>query len=466
MNRYEAIRELGYNSFYDFVQLCWRVLEPKTVFIENWHIQKICECLEMVSTGKIQNLLINIPPRCMKSLLVSVFWPVWQWLRNPGHRFLCASYAQTLSTRDAVKARRLLNSPFFIKHFGDIVKLHDDQNTKNRYDNTKMGYRIATSVGGIGTGEGGDTIIVDDPHNTQGALSERKREECIIWWDETMSTRLNDAKTGSKIVVMQRLHEQDLTGHILQQEPGEWFHLCLPMRYEGGENDERKNDGELLWPAKFPEAEIKKLEIRLGNYGTAAQLQMRPGPRGGNILNVDNVQIYDTMKTWPRMKWMRVVDFAHSKKQRTGHDPDYTSATLMAIYENNLYVRHVFRTRAAVTERDKQLDSVIATDPPGTYLVLERTTDSLDACEQFKERYRGARIVKEYTPKADKVVRASWLEPLFDAGNVHVLSGEWLVNWMDELRAFPAASHDDMVDNLTAGFASANIKTGLGALAS
>jgi len=448
-----TIKALGENSLWSFVRLCWHVLEPKTKYVDNWHIEKICESLEAVSRGEIQNLLINIPPRCMKSLLVSVFWPVWQWLHNPGHRFLCASYAQSLSTRDAVKARRLIQSPYFQKYWGDRVQMQEDQNTKNRYDTKQMGYRLATSVGGLGTGEGGDTIIVDDPHNTQGALSERKREETITWWDETMSTRLNDAKTGSKIVVMQRLHEQDLAGHILQQEPGEWYHLCLPMRYEGGADDQRTEDGALLWPEKFPEKEIAKLEIRLGSYGAASQLQMRPGARGGNILNISNVKVYESCKDFPRnLRWLRVVDFAHSKKQRTGHDPDYTSATLLAYKDNQLYVRHVFRTRSAVTERDAMLHGIIDGDPKGTYLVLERTTDSLDACEQYKEKYQGYRIVKEFSPKNDKVIRASWLEPLFDAGHVHAVQGEWLQAWFDELRVFPAGAHDDQVDNLTAGY--------------
>jgi phage terminase large subunit-like protein len=453
----KTVRALGLESLQRFVRLCWHILEPKTVYTDNWHIKTICEHLEAVARGEIQNLLVNIPPRCMKSLLISVYFPVWQWLKNPGHRFLCASYAQTLSTRDAVKARRLIQSPYFQRHWGRYVQMQPDQNTKNRYDTKQSGYRIATSVGGLGTGEGGDTIIVDDPHNTQGALSEVKRLDCITWWDETMSTRLNDAKTGSKIVVMQRLHEHDLTGHILKREPEEWVHLCLPMRYEGGERDIRKKHGQLLWPEKFPEKEVKKLETRLGIYGTASQLQMRPGARGGNMLNVSKIKYYDDTKKWPEdIQFMRVIDFAHSEKQRIKHDPDFTSATLVGFKQIdglwNMYVKHVFRTQAAVTKRDRALAGLIGNDEPSVHVLLERTTDSLDACDQWKEKLWGKRIVEEWKPKIDKIVRASHLEPIFDAGNVHVLKGEWVREWVDEVQVFPAGSHDDMVDNLGAGF--------------
>ena len=452
-----TITALGLSSLQSFVRLCWHVLEPKTSYADNWHIETICDHLEAVGRGEIQNLLVNIPPRCMKSLLISVFFPVWQWLKNPGHRFLCASYAQTLSTRDAVKARRLIQSPFFQTHWSKYVQMQGDQNTKNRYDTKHGGYRIATSVGGIGTGEGGDTIIVDDPHNTQGALSEVKRADCITWWDETMSTRLNDARTGSKIVVMQRLHENDLTGHILKQEPEEWVHLCLPMRYEGGISDPRKKHDELLWSEKFPEKEVKKLETRLGIYGTASQLQMRPGARGGNMLNVSNIKYYDSVSEWPDdLQFMRVVDFAHSEKQRIKSDPDFTSATLLS-FKNindvwNLYMKHVWRTQSAVTKRDNALSNVIMSDDQSVHVLLERTTDSLDACDQWKERLHGKRIVNEWTPKIDKIVRASHLEPIFDAGNVHVLKGEWVQAWVDEVQVFPAGSHDDQVDNIGAAY--------------
>jgi len=201
----------------------------------------------------------------MKSIQVSVMWPAWEWTNNPERRWLFSSYAAVLSTRDSLKCRRLIESPWYRKNFGHIFELTGDQNVKNRYENTKTGYRIATSVGGAATGEGGDRIVVDDPHNVVEATSKAMRESTLQWWDETMSTRLNDPKTGAKVIVMQRVHEEDLSGHVFEQ--GDYEHLCLPAEYEGnkiftsiGWSDPREEIGDLLWSERFGRTEIDSLK--------------------------------------------------------------------------------------------------------------------------------------------------------------------------------------------------------------
>lgn len=181
------------------------MVEPGNAFISNWHIDAICEHLEAVSRFELQRLLINIPPRCMKSLTVGVFWPTWMWINRPETRWLCASYAQQLATRDSLKCRRIIESRWYQRNWGESFQLTSDQNQKTRFENDKTGYRLATSVGGTGTGEGGDFVICDDPHNVEQALSDTQREAALIWWDETMSTRLNDPKRGGMVIVMQRL---------------------------------------------------------------------------------------------------------------------------------------------------------------------------------------------------------------------------------------------------------------------
>ena len=213
-----------------FILGAWKVVEPATPFIPGFHLDAICDHLQAVSAGEIRNLLINIPPRHMKSLAVCVFWPAWEWITFPHRRFLFASYAQSLSERDSVRCRRLIESPWYQQHWSDRFTLSSDQNTKLRYDNNFAGCRIATSVGGAATGEGGDYVIVDDPHNVVDRESETKRVEALTWWDETMSTRLNDPKKGSKVIVMQRIHERDLSGHVLAQ--GGYDHLYLPAEFE------------------------------------------------------------------------------------------------------------------------------------------------------------------------------------------------------------------------------------------
>jgi predicted phage terminase large subunit-like protein len=288
-------RELAKRKLRHFVRLAWHVLEPDkavdgklvTTHVGGWHLDAICDHLEAVTFGQIRNLLINMPPRHMKSLAAAVFWPVWVWLHQPESRWLFSSYALSLSIRDSLKCRRLIESPWFQSRWGDRFTLTSDQNAKMRFDNDHTGYRIATSVGGYGTGEGGDYIVVDDPHNVTEKESDLIRETTLVWWDETMSTRMNDPRTGRKVIVMQRVHEKDLSGHVLAQ--GGYEHLCLPAEYEPGRRcvtvlgweDPRKTEGELLWPHRIGPTEIADFKLRLGPTGYAGQFQQIPTPAGG-----------------------------------------------------------------------------------------------------------------------------------------------------------------------------------------
>src|SRR5882724_54059 len=285
----EIDRELATRSLRAFIQQAWPVLQPATPFVPGWHIDALCEHLEAITYGQIRNLVINIPPRHMKSLAVSVFWPCWEWARWPERRWLFASYAESLSLRDSRHCRTVVQSPWYRCNWGDVFVLTEDQNEKRRFDNDKTGYRIASSVGGANTGEGGDRIVCDDPHNVKEAESDAARKGVCDWYDQVMSTRVNDPKTAARVIIMQRVHEADLSGHVLAQ--GGYEHLCLPAEYEGskrttviGWSDPRTELGELLWPERFGHAEIAELKLRLGSYGAAGQLQQRPSPAEGGIL--------------------------------------------------------------------------------------------------------------------------------------------------------------------------------------
>jgi hypothetical protein len=284
----EIDAERAVRSLQEFVRQAWIIVEPSTPFVPGFHIDAIIKHIEAVTREQIRNLLINVPPRHMKSLLVSVFWPAWEWIAHPEHRWLYGSYAASLSIRDSVKFRRLIESPWYQSRWGDRFDLSSDQNTKVRVDNSRSGYRIATSVGGSATGEGGDRIVCDDPHNVQEVESDTVRKGTLDWFDIVMSTRVNDPKTSATVVVMQRCHQQDLSGHLLEQ--GGWEHLCLPAEYEGptratsiGFSDPRTAIGELLWNERFGPQEIADLKRKLGSYAAAGQLQQRPSPLGGGI---------------------------------------------------------------------------------------------------------------------------------------------------------------------------------------
>jgi hypothetical protein len=282
-------------SLRDFIREAWHVPEPSTPFVGNWHLDAIAEHLEAVSRGEIQKLIINIPPRFAKSLLTAVFWPMWEWTWAPERRWLFATYAQTLTIRDSVKCRRLIESRWYQERWGALYRLTPDQNTKIKFENTRGGFRLATSTDGMATGEGGDRIVVDDPHNVKKAQSDAERETAVEWWTQTMSTRGNDPRTVARVIVMQRLHERDLAGQMLADAASGYTHLCLPMRFEPQRRcvtviagrrweDPRTEPDELLFPERFPDSAVQELEQTLGSYGTAGQLQQRPTPAGGAIV--------------------------------------------------------------------------------------------------------------------------------------------------------------------------------------
>ena len=202
------------------------MLEPKTPFQENWHHELLAEALEAVAAGELRKLIINIQPRSGKSLLVSVFFPCWLWLRAPWARMLFASYSGVLATKHSVDRRTLIKSPWYAGNWGGMVMLAEDSNLKTEFSNAARGHMIATSVGASATGRGGDYIVCDDLINPEQANSDIERARGVRWFNETFSTRLDDKKTGRQIIVEQRTHANDLTGHLLAE--GGWHHIALP----------------------------------------------------------------------------------------------------------------------------------------------------------------------------------------------------------------------------------------------
>ncbi|HEY7414673.1 MAG TPA: hypothetical protein VH593_05740, partial [Ktedonobacteraceae bacterium] len=224
--------EQARRDFSLFVKLAWPIIEPGTPFVPGWHLDAIAEHLQAVSEGHIKRLLINMPPRHGKSSLISVLWPMWSWISDPSIRWLCGSYAMNLATRDNLKCRRVIKSNWFQERYGHRFVLTKDQDAKTKFENDHMGYRMAVSVGSSATGEGGDVLLLDDPHNIDEKESDARREAALDWFNNTWSTRLNNQQTGAMVVVGQRIHERDVSGHILETNDGEWIHLNLPAEYE------------------------------------------------------------------------------------------------------------------------------------------------------------------------------------------------------------------------------------------
>lgn len=462
--------ELARRSLRQYISLAWHVVEPKDVFKPNWHIDAIAEHCEAARKREIRNLVINIPPRMAKSLTVSVFFPTHTWISDPSERFLFSSYAQQLAVRDAVKSRRLIQSIWYQSNFGKSFYLLPDQNTKGRYDNDKLGYRIATSVGGTATGEGGDFVIVDDPHNVFEAESDVIRESTILWWDEVMSTRLNDPETGVKIIIMQRSHQSDLTGHVL--ETGGYTHLMLPMEYEPkrkcfteiGFEDPRTVEGELLAPDRIGEETNNQLKRSLGIYATVGQLQQRPASRAGNLIKVEEINVitlvdeknvkrryrsWDKAGTTDAGAWTVGVRIGRYRKRRK-HEPNCGHVDC----KGSLYfIDDVVRGQWSAGPRENRIKATSERDGKRVHVVIEQEPGSggKESAEATVANLKNRRC-SVVRPTGDKEQRADPFAVAVENGEVDILDAPWLNAWMEEARHFPASKFKDQVDGTAQGF--------------
>lgn len=456
-----------------YAKAAWPLIEPNTTLVWNWHLDAICEHLQAVTEGEIQNLVITIPPRSGKSSLVSVMWPTWSWIRCPALRWLFASYAQTLSTRDALRSRRILQSVWYQQRWGGRFRLTGDQNQKTRYENDRSGYRLATSVGGSATGEGGSVIVADDPHNLLEIHSETIREGVLTWWDEVMSTRLNDPKTGARVIIMQRAHERDLAGHVLAQ--GGYTHLDIPMEYSprdyhfhGKTVDPRTEPGELLWPERIGPAQNEDLKVRLGATAYAGQYNGRPAPAGGNIfkrwwwrywqpsgLNLPPVMAQvadgDLLAIHPVDlpdafdEVLQSWDLAFKDLK----DSDFVAGHVWARRGANKYLLDRDHRRMDFVETQRAILAMSAKWPQAYTKLIEDKANGPAIIASLGQEMGGLIPVK---PDGSKEARAYAVTPALEAGNVFVPHPQlypWVDAFLHEHDVFPAGANDDDVDTTT-----------------
>ena len=440
-----------------YQRAAWHVVEPQTQYVHNWHIDAITEHLEAVTRGEIRNLLINIPPRHMKSLNVSVFWPTWVWATHPHVQWLYTSYVQSLSTRDSVKCRRLIQSQWYQERWGHVFQMTGDQNVKTRFENDKTGYRIATSVDG-GTGEGGTVVITDDPHNIKEGESDTKREGVLVWWDEVMSTRLNDPQTGAKVIMMQRVHERDLSGHVLEQ--GGYEHLMIRSEYVPtthvsvtGFKDPRTKPDELLWPKRFTREVIDKLKIQLGEYAYSGQHQQEPTARKGGLFE---------------RGWFEVVDEAPKQGERvrywdkagTEGGGKYTVGTLEVLRrDDTVFIEDVVRGQWSAPNRETQIKQTAEADAKkygigAVRIIMEQEPGSAgkDVVEASILNLRG-HSAEGHRPTGNKFTRAGPLASGAKAGNVKVVKADWNEDFLSELnKAGPGATYLDQMDSAAGAY--------------
>ncbi len=456
LNLTDLQRELYKKSFYEFSLDAFKALHNGQELTPNWHIKYLCDRLQKeayrIVEGKERkkHLLINVPPRTLKSELVNVFFSVYCWILKDSIQFISSSYSASLSITLSTQARRLIESDWFKQHFPD-VQLSKDENTKSRYTTTNSGLRYATSTGGTVTGMGADIIVIDDPQNPQLARSDVERENANVFFNETLRSRLNNPDKGVFIVIMQRLHEQDLTGMLLEKEPENWEHICLPAE----DSDKVKPinlrefyvDG-LLFPQRLSKKTLDSFKLGLGSYGYSGQYSQIPSPDEGGIFKG---QWFNIIKELPKdksgnpieLKWDYYLDTAYTEKQT--NDPSALLAC--AFYHNELYIREVLAVRIELPELIKEIQVFVHqngyTNRSRIYVEPKASGKSI---VQMIKRTTGLNIIEDKPPTESKLSRASSVSAFVEAGRVNLLDGRYIDPFLNELKSFPNGTHDDQVD--------------------
>lgn len=453
----------------EFLQQAWPLLEPSERFVHGWHLERLCEHLEAISRGRLHDLLINVPPGTTKSLTVCVFWPAWEWTWQPWTRWLTNSYDAHLSVRDAVRTRRLMQSEWYQHHWGAAFSFTSDQNVKGFFQNDKTGWRIATSPAGGNTGDHAHRVVVDDPHPVNKAESELEREGVLRWWRETMPSRRLPG--GARVVVGQRVHEEDLTHDWLEREGPKIHHLNLQMEYEqdalpasqleachlsGALHDPRTVYGELLAPERFPASEIERLKIDLGPYAYSGQYQQTPTPRAGMVLNP--AWFKDRPPDFDRAACdvIMAFDLNYSEKDSSDWTIGITAAVERLPEPAPIHLLDVFAAHLAEERHDTALAEYISIWHPILVGIEKRAYEKQGATRDLVRNI--TRLVHESAQRvtiepveadADKVSRAQIIPGRAKAGLISVdRSAAWWLPLSTEMSRFPRSTHDDRVDTL------------------
>lgn len=441
--------ERAARSLENYITQAWKVIEPSTPFLNNWHIGVISEYLEAVTAGQILRLLINMPPRYMKSICVSVMWPTWEWITRPDTRWLFASYSGSLSMKHSVDRRTLIQSDWYQARWGRRYSLTTDQNVKTEYQNDQRGVMVATSVGGSATGKGGTRIVVDDPHNPQEALSDVQRASAITFFDQTLSTRLDDKKAGVIVVVMQRLHTADLSAHVLEQG---YTHLNLPaeapartvVTFPRSGRTLVREPGDILWPAREGAPELVRARVALGSYGYAGQYDQVPSPPVGGVFQRGWWRFY---RQAPAGLEVVICSWDMAFKDLT--DSDYVVGQVWGKRGADKYLLDQVRGQMNFTETCRAVTTLAAKWPQALVKLVEDKANGTAVIDTLRSKVPGLIPVE---PQGGKQARAAAVSPEVEAGNIYLPDpalAPWVHDFIEEAAAFPRGAHDDQVDAMT-----------------
>ena len=472
-----VIRESGMRlSLYQFLEIFWSEVSVDD-FKPNWHVELLCAELENMARRvgknkpKKHDLIINIPPGTTKTIICSIMFPAWCWA-EVGYwmRFITASYSATLALESAEKSRDLIRSDKFEALYPELG-IKDDKDTKSNFRCIKKEYkypgapprihnggnRYSTSVGGTLTGFHGHILIIDDPLNPQQAASEKELETANRWMEQTLPTRKTDKAVTATILVMQRLHQDDPSGRLLEKKGKPIKHICLPGQIRDYKDFVRPTEfqeyykDELLDPVRLNWAVLKELETDLGQYGFAGQIGQNPAPPGGGMFKIDNIDIVDTMEAIRGIgRSVRYWD-----KAATQGGGAYTAGVKMSILKNGKFLVHnVVRGQWGTDKREAVIRKTAELDGLNTRIGIEQEPGSggKDSVQASIRNLAGFSVSAD-RPTGDKVFRADPFSVQVNNGNVMMMAGAWNKAFLDELEMFPNGTYKDQVDAASAAFA-------------
>jgi predicted phage terminase large subunit-like protein len=438
------------SDFRAFVHKAFTTLCPGQNYVSTWHVEAIAWQLERVRRGEIRRLIINMPPRSLKSIMASVAFPAFVLGHDPSRRIICVSYSGDLSRKHSNDFRALLESPWYGRTFPN-ARIGPYKNSETEIELTERGFRLATSVGGTLTGRGGDIIIIDDPLKPDDALSETKRSAANQWFANTLLSRLDDKRTGAIAIVMQRVHMDDLTGFLLSQS-SEWELLSLPAIAEfeetialGNGHSHRRQFGEALSPEREPVHVLEALKLQIGSDAFSAQYQQAPVPPGGAMVKRHWVRRYGDELPSPAEQLMTVQSWDTASKG--GPDNDWSVCTTWILTRRKRwYLLDVWRRRVDYPALKAAAQSLAKKWSAWRVLVEDAATGTA-LVQELREMIPGIIAVK---PVGDKASRMAVASAKFEAGQVFLPErANWLPDLEAELFAFPGGRHDDQCDSIS-----------------
>jgi predicted phage terminase large subunit-like protein len=460
INRREAgsidqIRERC-KSLAQFVKEAWPVLLPDTPYVHGWHIDVICAHLEAITFGRFlargldNRLLMNVPPGTMKSLLVCVFWPAWEWgpCDMPHLQYIATSFRVDFCVRDSSRFRKLVASDWYQRRWPTkLVKQNEDL-----VENDRGGKREAIPFGSL-TGGRADRLLIDDPHSIDTAESDVDRERAEMRFRESATFRLNEPVRSAIIVIMQRLHEKDISGVILRLKL-RYVHVMLPMRFEPERacvtpfgTDRRTIEGELLFPERFPPEVVDRDEAASTAHAVASQQQQRPGPRGGLTFKRHWFKIVPAAPAFCRR--VRGWDLAATEKKRS----PYTCGVRLAYDQRarHYYIEHVARDR--VSNPETMIVNTASLDGTDVEISIPQDPGQSGKVQAKAIIAALSGYVAFSSPESgDKEARAKPVAAQAEVGNMSIVAGDWNDAFLDEIESFPTGQFKDQVDALSRAF--------------